>query len=80
MTEIEKNMNESMEELRKFLNTTGKELENDAELRSFFALPFIEDPYAEPCLSKVFEKSWIDELTEKLHMFLDQYKKQVRRV
>lgn len=43
MTEIEKNMNESMEELRKFLNTTGKELENDAELRSFFALPFIED-------------------------------------
>ncbi|XP_076231431.1 lisH domain-containing protein ARMC9 [Calliopsis andreniformis] len=74
--EIEKNMNDSMEELRIFLNTTGKELENDTQLRPFFALPFIEDPYAEPSLSRVFEKSWIDELTENLYTFLNTYRKQ----
>ncbi|CAL7938985.1 unnamed protein product [Xylocopa violacea] len=76
MTEIEKNMNDSMEELWKFLNTTGKELENDTELKPYFALPFIEDPYAEPFLSKVFEKSWIDRLTENLQLFLKKYKQQ----
>ena len=77
MIEVEKNMNDSMEQLREFLNTTGKELENDPELRPFFALPFMEDPYAEPFLSKVFERRWIDELTESLHMFLEKYKEQV---
>ncbi|XP_076681727.1 lisH domain-containing protein ARMC9 isoform X2 [Andrena cerasifolii] len=75
--EVEKNMNDSMEQLREFLNTTGKELENDPELRPFFALPFMEDPYAEPFLSKVFERSWIDKLTESLHMFLEKYKEEV---
>ncbi|XP_043250767.1 lisH domain-containing protein ARMC9-like isoform X1 [Colletes gigas] len=76
MIEIEENMNNSMEELRVFLNTTGKELKNDMELRPFFALPFIENPYAEPSLSKIFEKSWIDELTENLCVFLKKYKQQ----
>ncbi|XP_053986442.1 lisH domain-containing protein ARMC9-like isoform X1 [Hylaeus volcanicus] len=74
MTELEKNMNDSMKELCEFLNTTGKELENDMELRPFFALPFIEDPCTEPSLAKIFEKSWIDEVTEGLHLFLKKYK------
>ncbi|XP_034187892.2 lisH domain-containing protein ARMC9 isoform X2 [Osmia lignaria lignaria] len=73
-TEIEKNMNENMEQLCVFLNTEGKELENDIELRPFFALPFIEDPYAEPFLSKIFEQSWIDELRDNVQLFLNEYK------
>ncbi|XP_043588126.1 lisH domain-containing protein ARMC9-like isoform X2 [Bombus pyrosoma] len=76
MTEIEKNMNDSMERLRTFLNTTGKELENDAELRPYFAFPFMEDPYAEPFLSNIFEKSWSDKLTNHLQLFLKNYKQQ----
>ncbi|XP_033318649.1 lisH domain-containing protein ARMC9-like isoform X3 [Bombus bifarius] len=76
MTEIEKNMNDSMERLRTFLNTTGKELENDAELRPYFAFPFMEDPYAEPFLSNIFEKSWTDKLTNHLQLFLKNYKQQ----
>ncbi|XP_012141262.1 lisH domain-containing protein ARMC9 isoform X2 [Megachile rotundata] len=74
ITDIEKNMNESMEQLCSFLNTSGKELENDTKLRPFFALPFIEDPYAEPIISKIFEKSWTDELSENIQLFLDKYK------
>ncbi|OAD53208.1 LisH domain-containing protein ARMC9 [Eufriesea mexicana] len=74
ITEIEKNMNDSMEELRKFLNTMGKELENDAELRPYFALPFMEAPYAEPFLSKIFVRSWSDKLTEQLELFLKKNK------
>ncbi|CAK9800849.1 LisH domain-containing protein ARMC9 [Anthophora quadrimaculata] len=77
MTEIEKNLNDSMEQLRNFLNTTGKELENDTELRPYFALPFIEDPYVEPFLSKIFEQSWTDELTENLLVLLKLYKPQI---
>ncbi|XP_050595492.1 lisH domain-containing protein ARMC9-like isoform X4 [Bombus affinis] len=76
MTEIEKNMNDSMERLRTFLNTTGKELENDAELRPYFAFPFMEDPYTEPFLSNIFEKSWTDKLTNHLQLFLKNYKQQ----
>lgn len=76
MTEVEKNMNDSMEELRKFLNTIGKELENITELRPYFALPFMEDPYVEPFLSKIFEKSWSDRLTEHLQLFLEKCKQQ----
>lgn len=80
MTEIEKNMNESMEQLRKFLNTAGKDLENDKELRAYFALPFIEDPYTEPFLSKVFEKPWADQLTENLQVFLNKHKTLVSEI
>ncbi|XP_061933746.1 lisH domain-containing protein ARMC9-like isoform X2 [Apis cerana] len=76
ITEVEKNMNDSMEELRKFLNTIGKELENITELRPYFALPFMEDPYVEPFLSKIFEKSWSDRLTEHLELFLEKCKQQ----
>ncbi|KAK9299081.1 hypothetical protein QLX08_007822 [Tetragonisca angustula] len=76
MTETEKNMNDSMEQLRNFLNTTGKELEKDSDLRPYFALPFMEDPYAEPFLSKIFEKSWSDKLTNHLQLFLKKYKQQ----
>ncbi|XP_076166483.1 lisH domain-containing protein ARMC9 isoform X2 [Ptiloglossa arizonensis] len=75
-TEIEKNMNDSMDELCKFLNSTGKELEDDMELRPFFALPFIENPCTEPSLSKVFEKSWVDKVTENLYLFLKKYEQQ----
>lgn len=78
MTETEKNMNDSMEQLRNFLNTTGKELEKDSDLRPYFALPFMEDPYAEPFLSKIFKKSWSDKLTNHLQLFLKKYKQQVR--
>ncbi|KAF3420439.1 hypothetical protein E2986_01824 [Frieseomelitta varia] len=76
MTETEKNMNDSMEQLRNFLNTTGKELEKDSDLRPYFALPFMEDPYAEPFLSKIFEKSWSNKLTNHLQLFLKKYKQQ----
>ncbi|XP_026675323.1 lisH domain-containing protein ARMC9-like isoform X2 [Ceratina calcarata] len=72
----EKTVNEGMEQLRKFLSTVGKELENDAELRPYFALPFIEDPQAEPFLSRIFEKSWSDKLTENLVLFLKTYRQQ----
>lgn len=79
-TEIEKNMNDSMDELCKFLNSTGKELEDDMELRPFFALPFIENPCTEPSLSKVFEKSWVDKVTENLYLFLKKYEQQVSKL
>ncbi|XP_076644260.1 lisH domain-containing protein ARMC9 isoform X2 [Halictus rubicundus] len=76
MIELKKDMYECMEHLREFLNSTGKELEDDTELKPFVALLFTEEPYAEPSLSKVFEKKWVDELTESLLLFLEECKLQ----
>ncbi|XP_076294832.1 lisH domain-containing protein ARMC9 [Lasioglossum baleicum] len=74
--ELKKDMHECMEHLREFLNSTGKELEDDAELRSFVALSFSEELDTEPSLSKIFEKRWVDELTENLLLFLEECKLQ----
>ncbi|XP_031831953.2 lisH domain-containing protein ARMC9 isoform X1 [Nomia melanderi] len=80
INEIEKEMYQSMRQLCMFLNSTGKELKDDIELQPFFALPFIEEPNAEPSLSKVFEESWITELTESLLLFLEECQQQNFRV
>ncbi|KAG7206413.1 hypothetical protein KM043_003769 [Ampulex compressa] len=74
MIELEKNMNENMAQLREYLNANGKELEHETQLRPFFALPFIEDPYAEPLLSKIFDPSWLDVLTRDLRNFVDTHR------
>ncbi|XP_076376565.1 lisH domain-containing protein ARMC9 isoform X1 [Megalopta genalis] len=76
MTELEKDMHECVELLRVFLNTTGKELEDDTELRSLIALILTEDPLAELSMSKVFGNSWIKELTENLISFVEDCEQQ----
>lgn len=52
----------------------GKELENDKELQSFYALPFIEDIYADTFFSKILEQHWLDELSRNLDLFITNHK------
>ncbi|XP_029160114.1 lisH domain-containing protein ARMC9-like [Nylanderia fulva] len=73
-TEIEKNINNSMKQLQDYLNGDGKELENDIELQSFYALPFIEDIHADTFFSKILEQSWMDELSRNLNLFIKNHK------
>ncbi|XP_050460553.1 lisH domain-containing protein ARMC9-like [Cataglyphis hispanica] len=73
-TEIEKNINNSMKQLQDYLNGDGKELENDIELQSFYALPFVEDIYADTFFSKILEQRWLDELLRNLDLFIKNHK------
>ncbi|KAL6432132.1 hypothetical protein ACFW04_006682 [Cataglyphis niger] len=73
-TEIEKNINNSMKQLQDYLNGDGKELENDIELQSFYALPFVEDIYADTFFSKILEQHWLDELSRNLDLFIKNHK------
>ncbi|XP_078039555.1 lisH domain-containing protein ARMC9 isoform X2 [Augochlora pura] len=76
MTKLKEDMHECMELLRGFLNTSGKELENDTELRSLITLAFTKEPLAELSTSKAFGNSWMRELTENLISFVENYKQQ----
>ncbi|XP_029669682.1 uncharacterized protein LOC115239350 [Formica exsecta] len=73
-TEIEKNINNSMKQLQDYLSGDGKELENDIELQSFYALPFIEDIHADTFFSKILEQRWLDELSRNLDLFIKNHK------
>ncbi|XP_071570887.1 lisH domain-containing protein ARMC9 [Temnothorax nylanderi] len=73
-TEIEKN---SMKQLQDYLNGDGKELEHDTELQTFFALPFIEDLYADTFFSKVLEQDWLDELSKNLDSFITRHRREL---
>ncbi|GAB1862919.1 LisH domain-containing protein ARMC9-like [Camponotus japonicus] len=73
-TEIEKNINNSMKQLQDYLSGEGKELENDKELQSFYALPFIEDIHADTFFSKILEQHWLDELSRNLDLFITNHK------
>ncbi|CAL1673477.1 unnamed protein product [Lasius platythorax] len=73
-TEIEKNINNSMKQLQDYLNGDGKELENNIELQSFYALPFIEDIHADTFFSKILEQRWLDELSRNLDLFITNHK------
>ncbi|XP_072750556.1 lisH domain-containing protein ARMC9 isoform X2 [Anoplolepis gracilipes] len=73
-TEIEKNINNSMKQLQDYLIGDGKEFENDIELQSFYALPFIEDIHADIFFSKILEQRWLDELSRNLDLFITNYK------
>ncbi|XP_070164881.1 lisH domain-containing protein ARMC9 [Polyergus mexicanus] len=73
-TEIEKNINNSMKQLQDYLSADGKELENDIELQSFYALPFIEDIHTDTFFSKILEQCWLDELSRNLYLFIKNHK------
>ncbi|XP_071646591.1 lisH domain-containing protein ARMC9 isoform X2 [Temnothorax longispinosus] len=73
-TEIEKN---SMKQLQDYLNGDGKELEHDTELQTFYALPFIEDLYADTFFSKVLEQDWLDELSKNLDSFITRHRQEL---
>lgn len=63
-----------MKQLQDYLNGDGKELENDIELQSFYALPFVEDIYADTFFSKILEQRWLDELSRNLDLFIKNHK------
>ncbi|KAL6432133.1 hypothetical protein ACFW04_006682 [Cataglyphis niger] len=63
-----------MKQLQDYLNGDGKELENDIELQSFYALPFVEDIYADTFFSKILEQHWLDELSRNLDLFIKNHK------
>lgn len=63
-----------MKQLQDYLSGDGKELENDKELQSFYALPFIEDIYADTFFSKILEQHWLDELSRNLDLFITNHK------
>lgn len=67
-------MNNSMKQLQDYLSGDGKELENDIELQSFYALPFIEDIHADTFFSKILEQCWLDELSRNLDLFIKNHK------
>lgn len=68
--EIEKRINNSMKQLQDYLNEDAKELEYDTELQPFYALPFIEDFYADTFFASILEQHWLDELTSNLESFI----------
>ncbi|XP_011863084.1 PREDICTED: lisH domain-containing protein ARMC9-like isoform X2 [Vollenhovia emeryi] len=72
--EIETNINESMKQLQDYLSGDGKELEYDTEFQTFYALPFIEDLYADTFFSKVLEQDWLDELSKNLDSFITRHR------
>ncbi|KAL0107039.1 hypothetical protein PUN28_015533 [Cardiocondyla obscurior] len=74
VTEIEKNINDSMKQLQDYLSGDGKELEHVTELQMFYALPFIEDIYASTCFSKVLEQDWLDDLSKNLELFIIRHR------
>ncbi|XP_039310066.1 lisH domain-containing protein ARMC9 isoform X2 [Solenopsis invicta] len=63
-----------MKQLKDYLNGNGKELEYDTELQQFYALPFIEDLYADTFFSKVLEQHWSDELSKNLDSFVIRHR------
>jgi len=67
-----------MKQLQDYLNEDGKELEHDTELQPFYALPFIEDFYADTFLANILEQSWLDKLTDKINSFIRNHR-QVRK-
>lgn len=67
-----------MKQLQDYLSGDGKELEHDTELQTFYALPFIEDLYADTFFSKVLEQDWSDELSKNLDSFIARHR-QVRK-
>ncbi|XP_077261846.1 lisH domain-containing protein ARMC9 isoform X2 [Temnothorax americanus] len=73
-TEVEKN---SMKQLQDYLNGNGKGLEHDTELQTFYALPFIEDLYADTFFSKVLEQDWLDELSKNLDSFITRHRQEL---
>ncbi|XP_011703447.1 PREDICTED: lisH domain-containing protein ARMC9-like isoform X3 [Wasmannia auropunctata] len=73
-TEIEKYINDSMKQLQDYLSGDGKELEHDSELQPFYALPFIEDIYANTLFSEMLDQHWLDELSKNLDSFITRHK------
>jgi len=65
--------------LQDYLGGDGKEFEYDTELQPFYALPFIEDLYANTFFSKVLEQHWLDELSKNLDSFIARHR-QVSRL
>lgn len=63
-----------MKQLQDYLSGEGKELENDIELQSFYALPFVEDIHADTFFSKILEQRWLDELSRNLDLFIKNHK------
>lgn len=63
-----------MKQLQDYLSADGKELENDKELQSFYALPFIENIHADTFFSKILEQHWLDELSRNLDLFITNHK------
>lgn len=68
-----------MKQLQDYLNGDGKELEYDTELQTFYALPFIEDLYADTIFSKVLEQDWLDELSKNLDSFIKRHRQVSKR-
>jgi len=60
--------------LQDYLGGDGKQFEYDTELQPFYALPFIEDLYANTFFSKVLEQHWLDELSKNLDSFIVRHR------
>lgn len=69
-----------MKQLQDYFNGDGKELEHDIELQTFYALPFIEDLYADTIFSKVLEQDWLDELSKNLDSFITRHRQVSKRL
>lgn len=63
-----------MKQLQDYLGGNGKEFEHDTELQPFYALPFIEDLYANTFFSKILEQYWLDELSRDLDSFITRHR------
>lgn len=63
-----------MKQLQDYLGGNGKEFEHDTELQPFYALPFIEDLYANTFFFKILEQHWLDELSRDLDSFITRHR------
>lgn len=63
-----------MKQLQDYLGGDGKEFEHDTELQPFYALPFIEDLYANTFFSKILEQHWLDKLSRDLDSFITRHR------
>ncbi|XP_048513539.1 lisH domain-containing protein ARMC9-like isoform X2 [Athalia rosae] len=70
-------ISEAMEQLRIYLETDGRDFEENTELLPLFALPCMNDAQTYSTFPELFELSWMEDLTKALQIFI-MNQKQVR--
>jgi hypothetical protein len=54
------------------LDTQGADLAKTNEFLEFYALPFVKKPLEHASFKVLFKKEWVNNLTEKIHIFLQE--------
>lgn len=61
---------EELNAFKEFLDTQGANLAKTSEFLEFYALPYVKKPLEHATYKVLFKKEWVNNLTEKLHIYL----------